>query len=95
MPLPDSFWEVDPEPPRPVVEEPEIDPRQAAIAKMIGSTKGRAKLAASMAGYIRDRLNRVRVSRHRDPVQLLPDGAPLIYDKDPPEGVGITQSASR
>ncbi len=53
------------------------------IGSHIGSTKGRARLAASMIQPLRRRRDYTSVGRKAFFVEELPDGALPIYDKDP------------
>jgi len=53
------------------------------IGKHIGTSKGRARLAASMIQPLRRRRDYTSVGRKAFYVEALPDGALSVYDKDP------------
>lgn len=57
--------------------------RNAIIAKYIGSSQGRQRLAASMVNPLRSRRDYSSIGRKAFLVEQLPDGALSIYDKDP------------
>ena len=86
MPLPPEFWEDPPpkEPKEPLAPPPETDSqkRQRLLLQALQAPGGRGKLAASMATTIRDKL-RGRFPRPQDfiPVEPMPQGAQLIYDR--------------
>lgn len=56
--------------------------KQAVIGKYITSGEGRQKIASSMQGPLRERRDYSAVGRKTFEVELLPDGALPLYDKD-------------
>lgn len=57
--------------------------RNATIAKYVGTTIGRQRLAASMVNPLRLRRDYTSIGRKAFLVEQLPDGALSTYDKDP------------
>ena len=58
---------------------------QGILSKYLHTSQGRQKLAQSMANPIRRNLDYQGIARKLFPIQQLPDGASLIYDKDDDE----------
>lgn len=57
--------------------------KEQVVDKLIGSSAGRKRLAASMIQPLRERRDYSSVGRKTFLVEQLPDGALAIYDKDP------------
>ncbi len=59
--------------------------KEAVIAKHIGTENGLRKIAANMSNPVREQLDFRGVARKLAIVEQMPDGVPLIYDRDLPE----------
>ncbi len=55
---------------------------QGILAKIFASPQGRLKLAQAMANPIRRNLDYQGIARRAFPIQPMPAGASVIYDKD-------------
>lgn len=63
--------------------------KEAALARALGSENGLRKIAANMANPVREQLDYKGLSRKLAVVEQMPDGVPLIYDKDYPEVAAV------
>jgi hypothetical protein len=63
--------------------------KEAVIGQYLGSEGGIRKLAASMANPVRERLDYKGIARKLGVVEQMPDGVPLIYDRDLPEVAAV------
>ena len=59
--------------------------KEAALSRVMQSEMGLRKIAANMANPVRQRLDYKGIFRKFVVVEQMPDGVPLIYDKDLPE----------
>jgi len=59
--------------------------KEAAIARALESEAGLRKIAANMANPVRNKLDYKGIFRKFAVVEQMPDGVPLIYDRDLPE----------
>ena len=59
--------------------------KEAALARALGSENGLRKIAANMANPVREKLDYKGIARKMAIVEQMPDGVPLIYDRDFPE----------
>lgn len=63
--------------------------REAQITQNLGSPAGLTKIAANMANPVRFRLDYKGMFRKLAIVEQMPDGVPLIYDKDLPQAPAV------
>lgn len=59
--------------------------KEAALSRVMQSEMGLRKIAANMANPVRQRLDFKGIFRKFIVVEQMPDGVPLIYDRDLPE----------
>lgn len=59
--------------------------KEAALARALGSENGLRKIAANMQNPVREQLDYKGIARKLGIVEQMPDGVPLIYDRDYPE----------
>lgn len=59
--------------------------KEAALARALGSENGLRKIAANMANPVRQKLDYKGIARKMAIVEQMPDGVPLIYDRDFPD----------
>jgi len=59
--------------------------KEAALARALTSEAGLRKIAASMANPVREMLDYKGICRKFAVIEQIPDGVPMIYDKDFPE----------
>jgi hypothetical protein len=59
--------------------------KEAALARALESENGLRKIAANMANPVRQKLDYKGIFRKFCVVEQMPDGVPLIYDRDLPE----------
>lgn len=59
--------------------------KEAALARALQSESGLRKIAANMANPVREKLDYKGIFRKFCVVEQMPDGVPLIFDRDQPE----------
>jgi hypothetical protein len=63
--------------------------KEAALARALGSENGLRKIAANMANPVRQRLDYKGIARKLGIVEQIPDGVPLLYDRDQPDVAAV------
>ncbi len=63
--------------------------REAGLSQAMSSPAGLAKIASNMANPVRFRLDYKGIFRKFSLVEQIPDGVPIIYDKDIPQAPAV------